>query len=218
MHCLRFLVAAFCCTLLILSGTASRADAPKASQNSVPAYLDYTPFDWEDFLAITRQELLDGLHKTIRVGLDKAQAADTYKNVVQLNDPAQINALKALLRNRHNMLATPLFGEPRLLFEADGGETQIFVTASGIASQGSEQWRMSAKDFAQLKQILDGVYGKDLRARETTFKGSLRIYYLPYHSETLMPATEETIMFTSGRSSLSTLEDRDALLDLLQHR
>lgn len=221
MHCLRLIIGAFCCTLLILSCAASsKADAPKAEQSSVTAnfsvtaYLDYTPFDWEDFRATTRQELLDGLHEAIRVGLDKAQAADTYESIVQLNDPAQIDGLKALLRNRHNMLSTPLLSEPRLLLEADGGRIQLFVTASGIASQGSEQWRLSAEDFTQLKQMLDGIYGRETAEKEMSFKDSLSVYYLPLHSATYIPVTEESII--SGKATLLSPVSGNTLLNLLQ--
>ncbi len=130
----------------------------KPERNIIPAYLNYIPFSWESFQAVTQQELVNGLHKGIRIGLGKEQATNTRKSMVKVVNPADIDTLRTLLRNRYNTSGKMFLGEPRLLFDADRGETQIFVYRTGMVSQENNQWRMSPEDFMQLKQMLNRIY------------------------------------------------------------
>ena len=126
---------------------------------TVPAYLDYRPFGGGDYSNVmAREEFADGLHKAIRIGLDKAQAGSTRIDIVLITSPADIQVFRALLTHRQNVLPVKAFGDTRLLFDADNGETQVFVDQGGVVSQGTQLWQLSPQDFAQLKQILSRVY------------------------------------------------------------
>ena len=130
----------------------------KVGQSSVPAYVDYTPFEWESYRTVPRQEFADGLHKAIRIGFDKAQSDDTQISMVRVSSLDDIQAFKALLKAPQNAPKVKYFGDTRFLFDADRGETQIFVDRNGIVSQGTHLWQISPADFVQLKQILKRIY------------------------------------------------------------
>lgn len=136
-----------CATTTSRKGVARRA---------TPAYLSYMPFDVQTSRAISRERFIYGLHATIRNGFDPAAAKRI--GVVRLTSPADISTFKSLLKDSHNMTNTAPFGEPRLLFEADNGETQIFVCAGGSASRGTHQWQMSPQDSTKLRQMLNHLY------------------------------------------------------------
>ncbi len=126
----------------------------------IPAYLNYVPFEWVSFRAVTTRELVEGTHKAIEIGLDKAQRENTYRSVVRVSSPSDIDTLKSLIQNHHNLPEKTFLGEPRLLFEGGSGETQIFVYLGGTASQGTQKWQLSAEDFGKLKQVLHQIYSR----------------------------------------------------------
>ena len=136
------------------SGPATERDVPK------PAYLSYTPFEWENSVAHTPQQVRDLLHESIKNGLDKSQATATYEGVVRLTLSGDIQQYKSLLKQRDSKLKAADFGDTRLLFEADAGETQIFVDREGTVMQGNKYWRLSTAEFTQLKQMLGIFYHK----------------------------------------------------------
>ena len=165
------LLAAFAALLLVLAegGFCSSgsdisnhstkvADGKEAVRCVVPAYVDYIPFEWEDFRSVPRQEVADGLHKAIRIGIDKEQATSTRSRIVQIISLSDIQALRTLLKAPQNTTHTKSFGDTRFLFDADRGETQIFVDQGGLVSQGTRLWQLSPQDFAQLKQLLERIY------------------------------------------------------------
>ena len=125
---------------------------------SVPAYLNYVPFGLEDARSIRRQEFADSLHKAIRIGLDKSQAGSTQISILRLTSPTDIQAFRVLLTHRKNVTSTGAFDDTRLLFDADNGETQVFVDEYGTVSQGTQLWQLSPQDFSQLKQTLNRIY------------------------------------------------------------
>ncbi len=138
--------------------SAKVAGGKEAVQSVVPAYVDYIPFEWEDFRSVPRQEFADGLHKAVRVGLDKAQATSTRISIVRLTSSNDIQAIRSLLKDNQDVPHTRIFADTRFLFDADRGETQIFVDRYGMASQGTHLWQLSPQDFAQLRQLLERIY------------------------------------------------------------
>lgn len=145
--------------------SATDADKKDVAQSVVPAFVDYTPFQRERYGSVSRQEVADGLHKAIREGLDKAQTTGVYNTNARLTSPDDIQALRALLKAPQNITHTRSFADTRLLFDADRGETQIFVDQGGLVSQGTRLWQLSPQDFAQLRQLLKRIYATVLGQR-----------------------------------------------------
>lgn len=129
-----------------------------AVQSLIPAYIEYTSFEWETYRAVPRQEVADSLHKAIRIGLDKAQATNTRISIVRVTSPGDIQELRTLLKGHQDVPHMRVFADTRLLFDADRGETQIFVDQGGLVSQGTRLWQLSPQDFARLKQVLNRIY------------------------------------------------------------
>ncbi len=150
-------------TMFALSlGCLSFVPQAHADLNAVPktppVYLDYIPFAWEDVRAIPRQEFADGLRNAILVGIDKAQAGSTRRDIRQLTTPADIQALRMLLEDPQCPIQALSSYNTRFLFEADNGKMQIFVDTDGVAPQGSHSWRLTSGDFARQARRLDRIY------------------------------------------------------------
>lgn len=142
-----------------VKATAQKAQSQEASVASTQlVYLNYTPFDWEGYVEWTPQQMRGFLHKAIKNGIDKSQSGITYKSAVRVTLPADREALAKLLVNRHDVAPATGLVYARLMYEANAGETQVFVDSIGRVLQGTHQWRLSPQEFAQLKQMLGQIY------------------------------------------------------------
>ncbi len=140
------------------ASTIKSVESQSAAPQTPPVYLSYMPFSWETLFPLPQGFFAGRLHQAIHVGLDKEHVKDMGGGIIQLTAPADSQMLRVLLKDPHCAVQAQGSGNTRLLFEADGGKTQVFVDTGGVVSSGSHSWRLTSGDFARLARTLDRIY------------------------------------------------------------
>ncbi len=141
---------------------AKHAEVQSAAPQPLPVYVNSIPFGVQTFIPIAQEFLAGPLHQVIRAEQNTAGTKIAFGNIRRLTRPADIQTLKALLKDPHCVVQAQGSGNMRLLVEAEGGETQVFVDTDGVVLSGSHSWRLTSGDFTRLGQTLNRIYAAPL--------------------------------------------------------